>query len=235
MAVSVATFASGCSDSSGQAQTVATSTTAEAASTTTTVVGSTTAPPTDQSQPDDTTTESEEIGENSSSTDPQSVILSLADLPPGWAQEPDESDDEESDCTDAAAGFATFLTSSGNESAYAIFSQTSFGPFLIAGVAVDVPRADELFDVFPEALGACDGYVDADGFTTSVLPLSFPNVGDDTFAARIDLDGVFPVSVLYVLARKGDTIVLGGYAGFGGDAPDVGLLESSLRTMIDRV
>ena len=33
------------------------------------------------------------------------------------------------------------------------------------------------------------------------------NVGDDTFAARIDLDGVFPVSMLYVLARKGDTIV----------------------------
>ena len=66
-------------------------------------------------------------------------------------------------------------------------------------------RADELFDVFPEALGECDG--DADGFTTSALPLSFPNVGDDTFAARIDLDGVFPVSMLYVLARKGDTIV----------------------------
>lgn len=133
------------------------------------------------------------------------------------------------------AGFATDLTSSGSESAYAFFSQSSFGPFLIAGVAVDVPRADELFDVFSEALGACDGDVDADGNTTSVLPLSFPNVGDDTFAARIDLDGFFPVSVLYVLARKGDAIVLGGYASVGTDPPDAALLESSVRTMIDRI
>ncbi len=227
-----------CSGGGGQAATVATSSTNSTASTASSSVPSTDAETTATSTTTTTTTTT--APPSVFAFKPQEVILRLEDLPAGWAETPleEEEEDGEPDCGDEvfiAAGITDDdLDADGADSADSTFSLGAFGPFLIVSVIGDTDGAAGVFDLLPEAMAACDGTVDDDGNTTSVLPVSFPKIGDDTFAARMDIEGFFPVSMLFSLVREGDVVLLAAYVAIGG-AVDGELLETALRTMHSRI
>jgi hypothetical protein len=179
---------------------------------------------------------------DSNGRDPAEIIITLDDMPTGWS--PSAEDDEEEDsgeggsCLDSVFNSSSDLFASNSDvpTAEASFSQSDFGPFLGAAVATEVEQADELFEGLAERFAACDGTTDDQGYTYAVLPVSFPALGDDTFATRIDGEGngSFPISMMLVLARVDDVVIFTFGAAVMG-AYDAALVEQATRTMVDRV
>lgn len=236
VAVAFTTVSASCGDDGDLARTVETTTTvSQETSTSAAEDNDSVDVPTTTTEAATTTTE-----QPSGDFDPNAVILKLEDLPAGWSEMPPdtESEDEESDdCFDEAyreAGLdADAFDQSGAPLAESDFSQSMTGPFLSA-VVTQLEDADEIFELLPDAFAACDGDIDSDGATSSILPVNFPVLGDDTFAVRIDVTTeFFPISALFAAARKGDIVVIALNGGFGGT--DAALVEASLQTMLDRL
>ena len=155
------------------------------------------------------------------------ILIALDDLPDGWTAEGwiTEGESNGEDCLDRA--FAPTLGVTG-----AAFSQSESGPFLSVG-AFEPGEAKDVFDSIADLVEECDGETDSDGYTWSLSAVSFPRVGDDTFAVRLDGAGSFPLAVFYTLARVGDVLIFDISVAFMG-AVDAELVESTLRIMVDR-
>ena len=170
------------------------------------------------------------------------AILRLEDLPAGWiATPPDDSTDDSSnepDCTDKALTDAGLKFGSGSPGALAeaSFQQSLFGPFIVASISTsDKAVTDTFMAALPGALVACDGVAAADGSVQHYLPADFPNLGDSTFAVRLQqTGGMAPVEMMLVLVRKGDLMIVTANAVLGGGADPV-LLETATRTILDRL
>lgn len=187
-----------------------------------------------------TTVTATEPPTNGLSVDPASVVPTLDDLPAGWSPEPNEEDEAEgTDCLSVlfdGLGIGMEGESLTPHVGTAAFSQSEFGPFLSTAVVVDSGvDMDVLFDGLAPGFAECDGTTDDDGNTSTILPMSFPQIGEDTFAARVDISSeMVPLSMQYVLARSDDSVVMTAYVAIGG-LPDASLLESVTRLMIDRL
>ncbi|MEO6124362.1 MAG: hypothetical protein ABIR32_11690 [Ilumatobacteraceae bacterium] len=175
------------------------------------------------------------------STDDDDAILRLEDLGPGWSVSPlDDSDEPDApSCSDQAfvdAGIAAPDTPTENMVAEASFQQSVFGPFAIASISrVEQDQAEALIDLLPAALAGCDGTTDSEGNVLHYLPVDFPDVGDATFAVRATADNAtFPLDSILAFTRSGDLVLVVAHAVVG-DAADPALVETWMRTMIERL
>lgn len=248
-ATAVTLFLAGCGSDSGQADTVSerATTTAVAATSTDNEQTAGTQPTDSAESSSDETTVPETVPEDTSppdpeagSKDPESIIVRLEDLPTGWSPTPDEDDeedDESTSCLDTLFpdDLSGFFEDPNAPTAEAAFQQSEFGPFLGAGVTTEFPDGERLFDGLGDRFAACDGTTDSDGVTYSIMPVSFPNLGDDTFAVRVDGENPegFPVSFVMALVRVDDVMIMTFGAAVMGPA-DAQLVEDVTRTMVDR-
>lgn len=171
----------------------------------------------------------------------QSVIVQLSDLPAGWSPAPLSEDDGADSCFDSALpgddrSQTVLPDSNGVETVDAAFQQSEFGPFLSFRVAsgVDEGRVDS--EQIASVFETCDGFVDDQGSAYSVFPVSFPEVGDATFATKIEVtnpDG-FPFSMLIVIAQVDDVVLLSIGVSIM-SAVDAELVATLTKVMADRV
>jgi hypothetical protein len=191
---------------------------------------------------DTTTTAGDASEDTKSSADPalEEVVVQLDDLPSGYTATPPDDDpaDDSGFCGDEDV-----LTKSLEEapaSAESNFKQSDFGPFVASFAARydDSDTAEEFVDRFAHEAAGCGEFTetDEDGATVTYRfePLSFPKVGDQTFATRLTGTTVLGALVLDIaVARVDDTavgVVNGGFA-----TADTALTEELMRTMTDRV
>lgn len=224
-ALALALGACGGDDDDGLAQTV----------TTTSTTSTTPSAPAERAGDEPSTTTTAAPGPR----DPQAILLKLEELPTGWTTSPpDEEDDGTSDmdCFAEAAG-EDFDDQADAEVA---FQQSDFGPFIGASVTVEESgdAAQERVDLFATGMQACDGYTetDEDGNETTwtVSPLSFPDLGDGTFAARMGTTTFMgPMNVDIVVTRVDEVIVFTAHMSIG--AADSELTERVQRLQVDRV
>jgi hypothetical protein len=163
----------------------------------------------------------------------QALLPALEEMPAGWSLIPPDAPDEKgTGCMDLA--FGTLETLFGSDaSAKVLFSQTQFGPFLLFA-ATDVANVGNL-NALADQVAACNGTTDSNGTTWSILPLSFPKQGDETFAIRADGTGqLLPVTNVMVFVKEGDIALTAQGVSIGGATTDAALMESILRRMVDR-
>jgi hypothetical protein len=208
-------FGCGVDDEGGQARTVETTTTS----------------------PEDRDSTTTSTASSAHELDLDAVVVQLGDLPAGWTVTPPDPEDEADDSDECAEDPGGIDTTSDAESG---FQQSDFGPFVGSGATEheDEDEAERTLNAFAEAMAECDGFTqtDEDGATTvySVSPLSFPQVGDGTFACRMSADTPFgPLNLDIVAARKGAVMLFLVNGGFG--AADTELTEQLLTTMIERL
>ncbi|MCW2746024.1 MAG: hypothetical protein JWM48_2574 [Mycobacterium sp.] len=151
----------------------------------------------------------------------QAALLSVTDLPTGWTA------DTSSTSPDSGFSGCSALEAVGGHSkanrakAEGSFTAGGVGPLLQEMVAVPSDEtAAQAMTKLRSALNTCRSFTstDADGkkttFTTSAL--SFPKLGDETFAVQITAPN--PLGQLVadvVVVRLGNTVVELAYAGLG--------------------
>jgi hypothetical protein len=181
--------------------------------------------------------EPEEAAPEPKDIDLEAALLTLDDMPSGWTQEPEAETDDESDvtlCDVEPLDDVEAVDSSSRE-----FSAGDFGPFLHHSVAVyESGQAEQALDAFLEALDACDEWTEEteDGpVTWRPRALSFPGLGDDTVAVRINVEAeAFNATVDMVTWRRGDFLsLLFTMEVFG--SPDAEQMEELARVADERL
>lgn len=166
-----------------------------------------------------------------------SVVVSLQDLPTGWTASTPEEDEKDDEICD---GHDPFNAVEPVEEAESHFEQGSFGPFLssVAGRYASADDAQGVLDAVADAVDQCQTFTDVDDdgneMTYTFAALSFPKLGDDTYAARLSATTpIGPLALDFALARDGDAVVAVINGGLG--AADTALTESMLRLMVHRL
>jgi hypothetical protein len=122
-------------------------------------------------------------------------LLTLDDMPSGWAIDEESSSDEESDSTFLCSDFKWT-----NEKHGISFQKSQLGPFL-GQVIFIYSDSSSAQDAFEEALGVIDNYSGCESDPDNddeVKDLSFPDFGDDTKAFRIQ-SNVLEVDTVIIL------------------------------------
>jgi hypothetical protein len=141
--------------------------------------------------------------------DLEKALISLDDLPAGWAVRTEDEEDEANKET------FTFLCQEYQKKsiakASADFQKGQVGPFLMNSVVTYPPgEAESQFADMLSAVDQCATFTDTqDGTTTewTVTPISFPKLGEQSFAIRASSEfvlGFIEVDSVYI--RIGDTI-----------------------------
>lgn len=165
------------------------------------------------------------------------VVVQLSDLPTGWSVSPPENEDEADDSF--CEGRDPFNEIPPQAEAESSFQQSDFGPFVDSGASLYTDdEASEVMDRLAEMANACQSFMqtEEDGtettYTTS--PLSFPDLGDDTFAFRVSGSTMLgPINLDVAAVREGAIVLFVGNGGLG--AADTQLTEQLLRTMLRRL
>jgi len=143
------------------------------------------------------------------------ALLRLADMPAGFTvdRSRDSQDDSPSGCRklDALDNFDVKAPIKGEVK----YKGGAFGPFVDETVAVMGDSAEQLYRSFRDAMQSCHSFRsknDDGSYSRGTFEaLSFPNIGDDTFAAQMKIGPVPLVGSAYadfVLVRLGDVFVL---------------------------
>ena len=147
------------------------------------------------------------------------ALLVVADMPTGWTQAPPEEEgDDPADSDDFCKEFQVEDVPTVVE-AEASFRAGETGPFIEHSVMVfDGDEAKRAMDVVRTGLDKCQTFstTDEDGttFSGSFSAVSFPKVGDDTFAVRLtatakstgDFEMEVPMAGDIVIVRRGRAI-----------------------------
>ncbi|MEZ5079568.1 MAG: hypothetical protein R2878_02685 [Thermoleophilia bacterium] len=152
----------------------------------------------------------------------QDALISLPDLPPGWAMEPADQE-KGADFCGQGEGAASLVAVQSVDKAEAQYAEGGGIPLLAHAVGVySEGGAETAFARLRDLLDSCSSF-ESDGTTFTVAPVSFAEVGDESvpLLLQAEVDG-FNVSFYYVIFRVGDGIAIVGY---GGLAPDVGEME----------
>lgn len=178
----------------------------------------------------------------------QGALLTVQDLPPGWAAttlDDDGTDDGSDDfvCPQATASLPEALRNSDSDGAQVAFSKGQIGPLVMQLAGVIDP---DQFPVVRSAVLGCTGQtwedVDDDGDVTtlSLSELRAPEVGDDAFAVRISGQvegGAISLDMVFVLVQ--DVLVaFGGISVISivGDAPlDANEFNTIVETGVDKI
>lgn len=181
--------------------------------------------------------------------DIRAKLLTASDLPTGYVQQPaaDDADDDESEFCPALDDLGE--TDEPTEEAEVAFAKEEAGAFGFTTIVHNLGRfeseeaADAAFDEFSLGMQTCQTFDTSDDegtFKGSFAPLSFPNLGDETFAIHmvgdaesqgitIDLAGDF------VVVRQGRTIMLLFTIGFGRGIVPTAELEPIVRKAADKL
>jgi len=160
------------------------------------------------------------------------ALLTVDDLPSGWAvSPPDEDEDDDDFCEDAPKYRQPVME------AEVEFQESDFGPFAFEAIGT-YDDASAYMDEIRAAVEACRDFTetDEDGSESkgSFQPLSFPKFGEETFATRLSGEGGgFPFSGDIVIVRLDDELVMmiGSLAVMGGGVDD---FEDLVRKAVDR-
>ena len=146
----------------------------------------------------------------------QSALLSVEDMPPGYAVQPPSTNSTNGYCP----GHDPATAVQEQEKAQVTFSKSTFGPFVaqIIGRYADEDTAKRYMAAVRDAGKACQSWTDTDssGSTQSntLSPLSFEKFGDETFAMRLGTEGgFFPAGGDVVYVRHGKYVYLIGNVG----------------------
>jgi hypothetical protein len=162
-----------------------------------------------------------------------SRLLTVEDLPTGWSPYTNSDDEDTGEGCDAEPSLQPDVE------AETTFSQGSFGPFLVESLGLygDDRAADDAVTEFRAMTERCQSYTttEDDGSTTTVTfsPLSFPKLGDDTYAVHMDVAAMFPIAANVVLVRDGDVLMIISHAGMM--AVDATFTEAAVRMAHDKL
>ena len=175
----------------------------------------------------------------------KSVVLSLDEMPTGFAVDPDPSEESEDDFTSGDPGCQALVESSDNKEnevaqAVVAFTQGDFGPFVEETVSIaKIGTAADNFSDARKGLKDCDSYVAGTGDDTAKIKvgaMSFPNLGDETLAYQRSGDASgFPFTGHAVAVRLGDNVVFVTALGIGGAAVESETLEKIARLAVKKV
>jgi hypothetical protein len=168
------------------------------------------------------------------------ALVQLSDLGSGWSQRPDNDAD---DTTEFCYRDAVSVKFKPEFSADIAFDRTSYGPFLTQTLDAYSPADVRLaMDYLIEIVTNCTDWTaqfGANTYTYDLSLLSFPKIGDETFAVRMIVSGIPPFGTLQldmVYIRRGSTLIGLHYGGYGplgrGGGP---LLEDAARKTVDRL
>jgi hypothetical protein len=104
---------------------------------------------------------------------------------------------------------------------------------LLVGVTGD-SRAAERFDLLARGVETCPHRTAANGATGHVNIVSFPNLGDETIAIAIRLDGEVVAGGLGAWTRRDDAVLYAFHTNGSGSA-DTELVEWAMTTMLARL
>lgn len=232
LVVLVALFAAACGGGENRATTIEPTGSPAAEAT-----DSTTAP----EEVEKTTTAAEtEMETEQAANSPDELLLMLGDMPTGWTTAPEmvTGDDD-----GGATGFCgeppideQFEPSAEAEAA---FKKDDFGPFVNHAVATYESReAEQAMDAALEAAQSCQEWTeteDGEETTFTLQPVSFPTVGDQTVAFRINAESQdFTFTGDVVFWRRGDLISLFSHLAFQGGL-DSDLTEELVMAADDKL
>jgi len=165
----------------------------------------------------------------------QSMLLSVNDLPTGWAV--DNSPSSSSGAVSGCKGFEATNSKATNQ-AQVDFDQSGGLPELVESLdGFSSADIDTLYQQGVAALSACKVFtIPDDGQTVQVSmgAMSFPKVGDESNAYTLsftvdNINAAFDI----VVARKGTTIAVVGLGGIG--APDSGQFQQFVTTALNKI
>lgn len=172
----------------------------------------------------------------------EAALLRVADMPTGWSRtaEQDDGDDE-----DAPAGDPTLCDTELGEQFETIsdasvqFSAGQMGPFVDHAVGVyEDGQAEQALTAVLDALGSCEEWTEDtdDGpVTYRASPMSFPTVGDQTVAVRLDVEAEMMAATADMIAwRRGDALSMV-MASAVFDAPDSEQIEEIVAAADERL
>ncbi len=172
--------------------------------------------------------------EELTSDDLDDASLTLDDMPTGWTTAPELLEDDEQ----ATEGECAFDPDRGDGNELEVaFKEGDTGPFVIQviGEFDDDDEAEAFMDEFAEYAERCRSS-EEDGVTTTVDPLSFPDVADESQSYRVSIDDPEAASaeLNVVLFRKGERAsVVAVFSVFG--SPDAELTEDVTLTAVERL
>lgn len=161
----------------------------------------------------------------------RSALLSVSDLPAGWALTPDEEDDESEDsvspakCEDVLDALDDDSTDAAAEAEANFNKGGAFGTILSESISsyddvVDANVVQDIADAFSECPTFTSTDSDGEVSKVTVSPMSFANLGDQTLAVAMTLESsMFTVSVNVAYVVVGHNVVAmvqGGIAGADG-------------------
>lgn len=168
------------------------------------------------------------------------ALLSLEDMPTGFTTVPP---DDEDDRGSQPCGKSTELRHNAVETKEAEFTKGAFGP-IISHVASTFKsgEAKDRFDQARTIFEGCPSWTETDekGETVEyrLSPLSFPRLGDQAYAMRMDVKtGGAVAQADIVFVRRGDVIFLLGntVGGLGVAMVDSALTEQLARKAVEKL
>lgn len=195
------------------------------------------------------------VGRELTTDEAKAALPQVSSLPTGWSVDADNSLNDDSDedskatiepakCQALQDGMAEYREKQGEPSAQASRTYTGggLGPFMgveISSFADEIP--DDMLKKSLDALSACPEFTsteDGQSTTFKTSSLSFPNLGDESVAFRMNAesDGM-PIEMTFVYIRAGHNGIAVSHAAVGaasGAAEDVEKLARATVANLER-
>jgi hypothetical protein len=173
----------------------------------------------------------------------KAALLPLQDLPPGYGPTKTTSSNSNSVALSCLNNAGLLSPGKLGSSAEASFSRGPIGPFLLEEVeALTSGTGASTMAKLDRALGKCQTFqtknADGTGATYTLTKMTFPHLGDDTTAFRIQIQisGKIPLSGAFdfAIVRRADNILILGQGGLV-RSPDGALLASFAEKAYERL
>lgn len=181
-------------------------------------------------------TASDELADLPSEDELSAGLLTIDDVPAGWAEVPDDGDEEDDPlCGIRMSHLLGFEVDQLPRAEVQFAEEVDTGPSIGEQVGfVPEGRGGEALQLLQEAIADCEGDK-FNGLDVSVADLSFPQVGDESAAYRVhfeDPDSGQSLDIDAVWARQRDLMVyLFAYDTFG---DPTALLQKYAQTAVDK-
>lgn len=148
------------------------------------------------------------------------ALLQIADMPTGWASVPDDGEDSDPPCGVSISSIVGVDEIPSGRAEYA--EDANLGPGVVVSVGVLPPDLGNLDVLGTLNQGRLDCRTSSDGFDLSFSELSYPPLGDQSYAWRLTVtDGDTTFTSDAVDVRVGDIVIqVAGYDIFG-DPTDI--------------